>query len=74
MFQIQFATMPIRNGETKSWYFESSIINVEVALKAFSGNNVSCRVVSVSGREVKITASSDTNNPMEVLIIAMVES
>ncbi|MGB3513439.1 MAG: hypothetical protein WBA93_30355 [Microcoleaceae cyanobacterium] len=74
MFQVQFATLPIRNGETKNWHFESQIINVEVALKAFSGNNVSCRVVGVSGREVTVTASSDTDKPMEVLIIALVES
>ena len=74
MSNVKFGSLSIKSGETKTFNFSSQIINAEVALKKFSGNNVSCELLGISGSEVKVTASCDTNKPVEVLIIAIVDS
>lgn len=74
MSNVQFGALSVKSGETQTFNFYSQIINAEVALKSFSGNNVSCQLLGISGSEVKVTASSDTGSPVEVLIIAIVDS
>ncbi|MDJ0662782.1 MAG: hypothetical protein QNJ42_25340 [Crocosphaera sp.] len=73
MFNVQFGTLLVNSGETSTFDFYSPVMKADVALKRFSGNNVSCQLVGISGGQVRVTASSDTNEPVEVLIIAVTD-
>ena len=72
MFTVEFQTLSLNSGDTQTISFGSPVSNAEVALKKFSGNNVSCEVVGIYGSEVRVTASSDAGGSIEVLVIAVV--
>ncbi len=74
MSNVQFGTLSVKSGGNATFNFYNQVQNAEVALKNFSGNNVSCQLLGISGSEVTVTASSDTGSPVEVLIIAIVDS
>ncbi len=74
MSTVQFGTLSVKSGDTQTFNFYNQIQSAEVALKKFSGNDVSCQLLGISGSEVTVTASSDMGSPVEVLIIAIVDS
>ncbi len=72
---VEFQTLSIQSGDTQTTTgFSAPVVAADVALKRFSGSNVSCEVAGFSRGQVAVTASSDQGGTIEVLVIGVVSN